>query len=215
MSVDVGWVGIQTERPWSQRTLVAQGENGAARFACRYSKTLTEGLAEMGEVLEAPRMGDLGDALARLGGIEEVAPAAVEALMPDQIVNGAAGGADGAMQAALRGIQVFRNAVERQVRIAQMVRDVGTNAIAQRAPLGFGIAPPHLLVDGEIDDLGDRFCEHVRPLGMNGTELFDDPAGDPEHEPADTCGTGKRPRSELVEVDIVVQAIVRNQQHQA
>jgi hypothetical protein len=44
-------------------------------------------------------------------------------------------------------------------------------------------------VNREIDDLGDRLCEDVGALGVDRSELFDEPASDSEHESADTGGS--------------------------
>src|SRR4030088_2166574 len=96
-----------------------------------------------------------------------------------------------------------------------MIRDVGANAVTQGARLGLGISAPRLLMNGEIDDLGDGFGEDVLPFRVERGELVADPAGDPKHKPADARGAGKRPDSELVQVYVVVQTVVRNQQQVA
>src|SRR5689334_13735544 len=143
------------------RLLVVQAEDGAARLARRDAEALAECLAEMREVLEAPGMGDLGDGLARLRRVQQVAPAAIQALMPDQIVYGAAGSPDSPMQAALRGVEVFGDAVEREMRIAQVIGHVGTDAVTQSAAGGLNVPPSHLLLDGQIDHLRDRCRQNI------------------------------------------------------
>src|SRR3569833_1262445 len=148
-------------------TLVVQTHNGAPRLACRHTEALAEGLTEVREVLEAPGVGNLRNRLARLGGIEEVAATAIQALVPDEIVNGAARGADRTMEAALRGIQVFGNTVERQVRIAQVIGDISPDTIAQCAASRLLRSPSHLLVDRQVDDLGDGFREHGGALRVD------------------------------------------------
>ncbi len=74
----------------------------------------------------------------------------------------------------------------REVRIAEVVRDVGADAITECAAGRLLTAPSHLLVDGQVDDLGDGFGEHIGALGVDGGQLFDQPAGNSKHEPADT-----------------------------
>jgi len=86
-----------------------------------------------------------------------------------------------AMQAALRGIQVFGMLSSDGAGRADGPRR-RQNAIAQRASLGFGIAASHLLVMARLMIWVIVFGEYVRPLGMDRIELFDDPAGDPEHD---------------------------------
>src|SRR5579859_1069667 len=113
--------------------------------------------------------------------------------MPDEVMDGAAGGTDSSMQTALRGIQMFGNAVEREVRVAQVVGYMGTDPLAQGASRGLQGAAAALLVDRQIDDLGNRFGQHVRTLGSYRGELFDEPPGDAEYEPAHAGRSRKRP----------------------
>src|SRR5262249_27627170 len=127
-----------------------------------------------------------------------------------EIVYGAAGGTDGAMQAALRRIEVFGDAVEGEVRIAQVIGDIGADAVPECAARGLAVPAPHLLLDGEVDDLRDRFRQYVGTLGVDGSELFHDPTRDAEHEPANSCRAGEGAGGELLELDVFVQAVVRN-----
>ena len=85
-----------------RETLVAHREHGATRLARRDAESFAKGLAEVGEILEAPRARDVADRVTRLGRIQQIAPAVIQPLVPDQVVNRAAGGADRPVQAALR-----------------------------------------------------------------------------------------------------------------
>src|SRR3954454_14084908 len=97
------------------------------------------------------------------------------------------------------------------MRIAQMGRDVGAGAIREGAARGVLAAPSHLLVDGQVDGLCNRFREHIRALGIDGGQLLDQPTSDSKHEPADDGWALKGPGEELSELDVSDMPVVRKE----
>ena len=150
----------------------ARCARGTARFPRRHAEAGAERTAEVGRILEPPRLRDVSDRLLRFRGIAQVVPAALEASVPDEVVDRVVDVAHRAVQAALGGVEVSGYGVQREFRVMQMLRDVLADPGRQRALSGLGRQFAGALVDCQGDQPAEAIREIIGAHHVEGREFL-------------------------------------------